>query len=133
MLAASYWSLLAPAIDIVENSSADKRMSFVPVGIGFIAGGMFVYVADVIMVLKGITTDVVESVQGIEQTSIGEDKLNEEEVVMSTSGVRQRRSIRGKESAPVETKKQTSIKGSSWKRILLLIIAITVHNIPGLL
>jgi hypothetical protein len=52
---------------------------------------------------------------------------------MSTSGVRQRRSIRGKESAPVETKKQTSIKGSSWKRILLLIIAITVHNIPGLL
>jgi zinc transporter ZupT len=54
MLAASYWSLLAPAIDIVENSSADKRMSFVPVGIGFIAGGMFVYVADVIMVLKVI-------------------------------------------------------------------------------
>ena len=52
MLAASYWSLLAPALEIVEEIYQDsKRWSFVPVGIGFLAGGFFVYIADVAIVL----------------------------------------------------------------------------------
>lgn len=49
MLAASYWSLLAPAFEIVEKSLEDKRWSFIPVGVGFLAGGLFVYIADVIL------------------------------------------------------------------------------------
>lgn len=47
MLAASYWSLLAPAIDMVTE--AYGPWSFVPVSVGFIAGGLFVYLADLFM------------------------------------------------------------------------------------
>ena len=49
MTAASYWSLLEPAI---ENSSLsglygeNGEYAFIPVSIGFAAGAIFVYAAD---------------------------------------------------------------------------------------
>lgn len=52
MLAASYWSLLAPAIEMAEISGRygkDGRFAFVPVSVGFILGAVFVYGADKIM------------------------------------------------------------------------------------
>lgn len=49
MIAASFWSLLAPAIELAESSGdygADGRYSFVPVAIGFLLGAVFVYATD---------------------------------------------------------------------------------------
>ena len=52
MLAASYWSLLAPAIEMAEASGSygkNGRFAFLPVSLGFILGAAFVYFADKVM------------------------------------------------------------------------------------
>ena len=52
MTAASYWSLLAPAIEMAEQSGSygDKgQWAFIPVAIGFIMGAAFVYGADLLL------------------------------------------------------------------------------------
>ncbi|CDQ73184.1 unnamed protein product [Oncorhynchus mykiss] len=49
MLAASYWSLLAPAIDMAEDSGKYGSFAFVPVAVGFALGAAFVYLADLMM------------------------------------------------------------------------------------
>lgn len=47
MLAASYWSLLAPAIEMSEGTYG--RWTFIHISIGFSLGGLFVYLADLSM------------------------------------------------------------------------------------
>ena len=52
MLAASYWSLLAPAIEMAEISGSygsEGQYAFIPAAIGFLMGALFVYGADVFM------------------------------------------------------------------------------------
>ncbi|TMS21864.1 Zinc transporter ZIP11 [Larimichthys crocea] len=49
MLAASYWSLLAPAIDMAEDSGKYGSFAFLPVAVGFALGAAFVYCADLAM------------------------------------------------------------------------------------
>ncbi|XP_048466791.1 zinc transporter ZIP11 isoform X1 [Rhincodon typus] len=49
MLAASYWSLLAPAIEMAESSGTYGTFSFLPVGAGFTLGAAFVYLADLLL------------------------------------------------------------------------------------
>ena len=52
MTAASYWSLLAPAIDAASQSGSygkEGQWAFIPVAIGFILGAAFVYGADSLM------------------------------------------------------------------------------------
>ena len=52
MLAASYWSLLAPAIELAQSSGsygADGQWAFIPAAIGFLLGALFVYGADILM------------------------------------------------------------------------------------
>ena len=51
MLAASYWSLLAPAIEIAEESGLYGSFTFMPVALGFVVGALFVYMADLLMPL----------------------------------------------------------------------------------
>jgi len=49
MTAASYWSLLEPAIDTASLSGIygeDGQFAFIPVSIGFAAGAAFVFAAD---------------------------------------------------------------------------------------
>eukprot|EP01064_Diplonema_japonicum_P034990 TRINITY_DN7414_c0_g4_i1.p1 TRINITY_DN7414_c0_g4~~TRINITY_DN7414_c0_g4_i1.p1 ORF type:complete len:289 (+),score=18.24 TRINITY_DN7414_c0_g4_i1:51-917(+) len=100
MLAASYWSLLAPAIDITENNWWGKQamwerpdgseitMAWVPVAIGLAAGVLFVVVGDYI---------VGKYLEG-----------------------------GGNEAVKLANMKQQA----SWRRVLLLVAAITIHNIP---
>ncbi|KAI3365444.1 hypothetical protein L3Q82_010526 [Scortum barcoo] len=57
MLAASYWSLLAPAIDMAEDSGKYGSFAFLPVAVGFTLGAAFVYFADLAMPLLGVGTD----------------------------------------------------------------------------
>ena len=49
MTAASYWSLLAPAIEMASSSSAygaKGEYAFIPVSVGFLLGALFVYGSD---------------------------------------------------------------------------------------
>jgi len=77
MIAASYWSLLAPA---VELSDGDWK----PATIGFLAGGFFLYLADKVLphLHLGLKTSEAEGIK------------------------------------------------TTWRRSVLLVLAITLHNIP---
>lgn len=57
MTAASYWSLLSPAIEMAEESKIygkEGQYAFVPVSIGFLLGALFVYGADILISKLGI-------------------------------------------------------------------------------
>lgn len=81
MIAASFWSLLAPAIEMSEDSGVT---SWVPAVIGFLAGGAFLFIVD--RVLPHLHLGLPRS-----------------------------------EAEGIET---------SWQRSVLLVLAITLHNIP---
>jgi len=81
MIAASYWSLLAPAIEMAEESSLP---AWIPATAGFLLGGLFLYVADKI----------------IPHLHLGFPM--------------------GEAEGPK----------TSWHRSILLVLAITLHNIP---
>lgn len=52
MIAASFWSLLDPAIEMAEQSEIygkNGEYAFVPVAIGFFLGGLFVYLTDLLI------------------------------------------------------------------------------------
>jgi ZIP family zinc transporter len=82
MVAASFWSLLAPAIEIAEKES--RLPAFVPAAVGFLLGGFFLFAVD--KILPHLHMDF----------SRGE-----------TEGI-----------------------STSWRRSILLVLAITLHNFP---
>jgi len=82
MTAASFWSLLAPAIDMAEDISS--LPAWVPAVIGFLAGGVFLRGLDLILPHLHLTAPMSEA-EGIPTT---------------------------------------------WRRSVLLVLAITLHNIP---
>ncbi|KAL1263849.1 hypothetical protein QQF64_004204 [Cirrhinus molitorella] len=66
MLAASYWSLLAPAIEMAEESGKYGDFAFFPVAVGFTLGALFVYIADLMMPVLTVLveySDIVISVK----------------------------------------------------------------------
>jgi ZIP family zinc transporter len=81
MIAASFWSLLAPAIEMAEETNIP---SWLPAVVGFLLGGVFIRVVD--MVLPHLHLGFpIEEAEGIK---------------------------------------------TSWHRSILLVLAITLHNIP---
>ncbi|XP_029933401.1 zinc transporter ZIP11 isoform X1 [Myripristis murdjan] len=155
MLAASYWSLLAPAIDMAEDSGKYGSFAFVPVAVGFALGAAFVYLADLAMPLLGVGTDPHTALALPPDSKLDKDKAEgpsflpsdpeEMSIRIGRAGplsdkiengdVHQRRkgphssSSEGQEagSRQQEVARQAA---NSWRRILLLILAITIHNIP---
>jgi len=81
MIAASFWSLLAPAIEMAE---AQGTPSWIPAVVGFLAGGVFLRVVDKILPHLHLGLPI-EEAEGIH---------------------------------------------TSWRRSVLLVLAITLHNIP---
>jgi len=81
MIAASFWSLLAPAIEMAEGSGVP---SWVPAVTGFLLGGVFLWTVDKILphLHMGMPTSEAEGIK------------------------------------------------TSWQRSVLLVLAITLHNIP---
>ncbi|XP_063749227.1 zinc transporter ZIP11-like isoform X2 [Eleginops maclovinus] len=148
MLAASYWSLLAPAIDMAEDSGKYGSFAFVPVAVGFTLGAAFVYFADLAMPLLGVGADPHISLALPPDNKLDKEKADEssfqhldsDEMTIridkiDNGDVYQRR--RGPHSASSDlqetgSKQQEEVgrSGSSWRRIVLLILAITIHNIP---
>ncbi|WP_227935581.1 ZIP family metal transporter [Alkalihalobacillus deserti] len=82
MIAASFWSLLAPALEMAES---DGIPSWIPAAVGFLLGGLFLYLADKLL-----------------------PHLHP--------------------NSPVE--KAEGIQSKQKKRSTLLVLAITLHNIP---
>jgi len=133
MIAASFWSLLAPAIEIAEHTYG--KYAFVPAVIGVIAGALFVYVAEQFLpdTQEAIIEPKFESPTTKSKTSLQSAKID----------VRQRRSVSSVEEGNIEInstsekekekEKENSfklLKQRSWRRILLMVLAITVHNFP---
>lgn len=56
MIAASFWSLLAPAIDLAESSGKYGNYAFVPVAGGFLLGAIFVFGTDKLISYLGINS-----------------------------------------------------------------------------
>ena len=81
MIAASFWSLLAPAIEMVE---ADGGTPWIPAVVGFLAGGLFLWLTD----------------KTLPHLHLG---------------------------LPIE---QAEGIPTNWRRSILLVLAITLHNIP---
>jgi zinc transporter, ZIP family len=81
MIAASYWSLLAPAIEMAEENGGP---AWLPATTGFLAGGFFIWLVDRILphLHRGTPTQFAEGVH------------------------------------------------TTWRRSILLVLAITIHNIP---
>lgn len=81
MIAASFWSLLAPAIEMAEESGT---AGWIPAVVGFLAGGAFLFAVDKILphVHLGLEVDKAEGIK------------------------------------------------TQWQRSILLVLAITLHNIP---
>jgi ZIP family zinc transporter len=82
MIAASFWSLLAPAIEMAEESG--NLPAWLPATIGFLAGGLFLWLVDKVLphLHLGFPNEDAEGIQ------------------------------------------------TSWRRSVLLVLAITLHNIP---
>ncbi|XP_071960858.1 zinc transporter ZIP11-like [Antedon mediterranea] len=146
MLAASYWSLLAPAIELATLSGTygqEGEWSFIPAAVGFTIGAAFVYAADILMPYLGVTSSNLAVVFNSEQKehSRNEDIYNQydEEQPSTVIGMSDNGSVtqRRKKMTADDTIDQSSTKVNTtqnkshqWKRILLLILAITIHNIP---
>ncbi|MGQ8336772.1 ZIP family metal transporter [Sunxiuqinia sp. A32] len=81
MIAASFWSLLSPAIELAEETTDNP---WIPAVIGFLTGGAFLWLAD----------------QLIPHLHLGFPKEEAEGI------------------------------STSWRRSVLLVLAITLHNIP---
>jgi ZIP family zinc transporter len=81
MIAASYWSLLAPAIEMAEESNLP---AWVPASVGFLSGGFFLWIVDKLLPHLHLGFPM-EEAEGIK---------------------------------------------TSWQRSILLVLAITLHNIP---
>lgn len=81
MIAASFWSLLAPAIEMAERKG---QTPWIPAVIGFLAGGLFLFLVDKLL----------------PHLHMGPETANAE-------GIK-----------------------TSWQRSVLLVLAITLHNIP---
>ncbi|KAM0728805.1 Zinc transporter ZIP11 [Formica fusca] len=171
MVAASYWSLLAPAIEMATESKtygAEGEYAFVPVAFGFLVGAAFVYGTDVLISTLGIQSpNVLLAMQSvgtkqrrkiIAKLKSDEDLDNDYDPLFNdvqiSSGKMytrvesttidgfyeqnsRRRQItninRSSESAEIGTVYEdpnNEAKNNQWRRILLLVVAITVHNIP---
>ncbi|MBU3161488.1 ZIP family metal transporter [Clostridium frigoris] len=81
MIAASFWSLLAPAIEMAEQTS---KTPWVPAAVGFLSGGAFLLAVDKIL-----------------------PHLHLSQPIQNAEGIK-----------------------TSWQRSILLVLAITLHNIP---
>ena len=150
MTAASFFSLLLPALDLCKESGYN-RLACLPVTFGFLLGALFVYLTD-----KFMPDDYLDEM--IKSTTSGRPKLSDsssnhnhfiidtttnETEATATAAVnnqirnRQMNSLNYKEiesNPKLENEKLANNieKNDQFRKIILLIIAVTVHNIPGL-
>ncbi|XP_026463593.1 zinc transporter ZIP11-like [Ctenocephalides felis] len=161
MTAASYWSLLAPAIEMAQDSGLygeDGRYAFAPVTAGFLLGAAFVYGTDLFIEYLGINSPNMmialtekksrDSSPNSKRNSATYQEMQLRSLDTTIDGFadclnnqhsHRRRNkthdIKDEVNVYASNANETSsnsneLKRSQWKRIMLLVVAITVHNIP---
>ena len=130
MLAASYWSLLEPSLSTAETLGYDR--AYLPVGVGFIFGAAFVGVAE--HFLPDDLTKLFEDSTVVEEVK---PKAKQGKTSARNEKKTRRRSSRSaSRPRPVDSTASSvapspsSPSNQTIKRILLLVLAVTVHNIP---
>lgn len=111
MIAATYWSLLAPAEEAAKDSGnygESGQYAFVPLFVGTLIGCIFVGLSESLLPNSSI-----------------EDTLEEEKELHAQSDEK-----RLQKTDPEQLKRIKFERKRSWKRMILLLIAITVHNFP---
>lgn len=141
MLAASYWSLLAPAIEMAADSTTygeSGEHAYIPAAVGFFFGALFVYVADQVMSHYNIgTTSLMIDLNDESKNSpklVRKKTFENQEEDSGSSTQTMKRRHGGNPSQDVSSSSQPDVKDlkhqEKWRRILLLVVAVTVHNIP---
>ncbi|KAI4469889.1 zinc/iron transporter [Holotrichia oblita] len=153
MTAASYWSLLAPAIEMAVDSKiygANGEYAFAPVAVGFTLGAVFVYGADllitklsvhshnVMLALNSSTIRKEESKRNSRLSTIVDTTTIDFQDGSAHTTFRRRGRLKHTNEDDTIVDSQTyedtsnieEIQHGQWKRIMLLVIAITMHNIP---
>lgn len=144
MLAASYWSLLKPAIDIATESGdygRDGQFVFIPVTIGFLMGAVFVFLTDLFLPCCENATKLIfdnfnedsqkKRLNIISKNDIERDAYSSQFFDQYSRSNIHRRFPNVLENQTADLVPVTNnILDVRWRKILLLIIAITVHNIP---
>ncbi|EHH25157.1 hypothetical protein EGK_08929 [Macaca mulatta] len=159
MLAASYWSLLAPAVEMATSSGGFGAFAFFPVAVGFTLGAAFVYLADLLMPYLGAAEDPQTALALNFGATLMKKKSDPEGPALlfpeSELSIRiesgrvgwlvpvcengeayQRKKAAATglpegPAVPVPSRGNLAQpSGSSWRRIALLILAITIHNVP---
>ena len=146
MIAASFFSLLAPAIAEAEVLWPENpHANWMVAAVGFLGGGLLMILAD-----EYLPEDLVESFAPTSSTA-STAPTPAPTPTKKTSGRRSRNSSRGRASSSARQRKtattattksaSTKKKGKaeqprtleqkkSWKRIVLLVLAISLHNAP---
>ncbi|GMF23544.1 unnamed protein product [Phytophthora fragariaefolia] len=117
MLAASYWSLLAPSIEIAEQSELygpDGRWAFVPAAVGFTLGALTLFGTEKLLPLLERCTQSAADARKKKDDDHQEQQQQQEE----------------EQEQEEAYDKPTAASTSSFRRVLLLVIAITLHNLP---
>ncbi|ETV95875.1 hypothetical protein, variant [Aphanomyces invadans] len=139
MLAASYWSLLAPAIEIAEESplyGPEGRWAFFPAAIGFGLGAFCMLFTERLLPFLGLGSKPENWEKKDDDFSY--HNVNKKGGSDGGSNVRRRKpSDHGVLPDDVESTGHddaimsfVSAKDMSYRRVILLVIAITVHNFP---
>mmetsp|Transcript_21801 Transcript_21801/g.42901 ORF Transcript_21801/g.42901 Transcript_21801/m.42901 type:complete len:349 (-) Transcript_21801:399-1445(-) len=152
MLAASYWSLLAPSIEMAEEAGYGT-LSFLPAAVGFLLGAFFVFLADHFLPEASDSPEAyLESMSkkndGAAQNA---DSSQKDDLASSPAGNLRQRKNKNSESSGSTSKSKASVSpdsdaasaaerlqeatvaakhSKSWRRLLLLVIAVTIHNFP---
>lgn len=142
MTAASFWSLLAPAIEMAEQSKIygqNGEYAFAPVAVGFLLGAFFVYGADRLITVLGVHSPNMmlalhatsNSRKDIRRDSVRHDgHISSPDSTAIDGFTEMGNSIHQRRRSYEDVCNIEEIQHGQWKRIILLVIAITVHNIP---
>ncbi|XP_015922964.1 zinc transporter ZIP11 [Parasteatoda tepidariorum] len=145
MMAASYWSLLKPAIEIATESmqyGSEGEYVFIPVAVGFLLGAAFVFLTDLYLpCCENLAKSTLHSDAFDDPVNNGMylskrkeshnvyDNLLLNDYTGNNLHRRYKQNFDRRDSSTIEID-TASLLDVRWRRILLLIIAITVHNIP---
>lgn len=138
MTAASFWSLLDPAFRIArEENYVNSQINFALIIFGFLLGAAFVYLTD--LLLPSITSKHFLSFPPKKKTD--ELKLQNHQDHLTSFKINSSVRSRLKRNqdrlhapigdSPMEEVKEITDERTKWHRLLLLIIAVTLHNFPG--
>lgn len=132
MTAASFWSLMSPAIVAAEEAGyygSRGEFAFGPCAIGFLLGGAFVLLSDKCIPRFSGKDPAIELAETTQSHQNG--NVKGEVGYVNTAASPGHIELEVAESKNKRAENEAAIsKYKTWKRILLLLIAITVHNIP---